>query len=104
DLSQRPDAVRRRQGLGQHEGRPRLRRPGDDRRAPGRDSTLTFRGTPPPMIGVGIALVILGLIFLFVIPWVGIPVGIVGVVLAVLWFAGFGRRAARGEQPTRPRP
>ena len=56
------------------------------------------------MIGVGIALVILGLIFLFVIPWVGIPVGIVGVVLAVLWFAGFGRRAARGEQPTRPRP
>ena len=56
------------------------------------------------MIGVGIALVILGLIFLFVIPWVGIPVGIVGVVLAILWFAGFGRRAARGEQPTPPRP
>jgi hypothetical protein len=56
------------------------------------------------MIGVGIALVILGLIFLFVIPWVGIPVGVVGVVLTALWFAGFGRRAARGEQPTQPRP
>jgi hypothetical protein len=51
------------------------------------------------MIGVGIALVIVGIIFLFVIPWVGIPVGIVGLLLAVLWLAGFGRRAARGEQP-----
>jgi hypothetical protein len=51
------------------------------------------------MIGVGIALIVLGLIFLFIIPWVGIPVGIVGVVLAVLYFAGFGRGAARGEQP-----
>jgi Flp pilus assembly protein TadB len=51
------------------------------------------------MIGVGVALIIVGLIFLFVIPWVGIPVGIVGLVLAIAWFAGFGRRAARGEQP-----
>jgi Flp pilus assembly protein TadB len=51
------------------------------------------------MIGVGIALVVVGIIFLFVIPWVGIIVGIVGVVLAIAWFAGFGRRAARGEQP-----
>ena len=51
------------------------------------------------MVGVGIALVIVGIIFLFVIPWVGIPVGIVGLVLAIAWFAGFGRRAARGEQP-----
>ena len=54
------------------------------------------------MIGIGIALVIVGIIFLFVIPWVGIPVGIVGLVLTILWIAGFGRRAARGEQPTRP--
>jgi Flp pilus assembly protein TadB len=51
------------------------------------------------MIGAGMALVVLGVIFLFIIPWVGIPVGIVGLVLAILWFAGFGRRAARGEQP-----
>lgn len=51
------------------------------------------------MIGVGIAFVIVGIVFLFIIPWVGIPVGIVGIVLAVLWLAGFGRRAARGEQP-----
>ena len=52
------------------------------------------------MIGVGLALVVLGIIFLFLIPWVGIPVGIVGLVLAALWLAGFGRRAARGERPT----
>lgn len=48
------------------------------------------------MIGVGIALVLVGIVFLFIAPWVGIPVGIVGLVLAILWFAGFGRRAARG--------
>jgi hypothetical protein len=51
------------------------------------------------VIGVGIALVVVGVIFLFVIPWVGIVVGLVGVALAIGWFAGFGRRAARGEQP-----
>jgi len=51
------------------------------------------------MIGVAIALVVLGLIFLFIVPWVGIPVGVVGIVLVVLYFAGFGRRAARGQQP-----
>lgn len=50
------------------------------------------------MIGVGIAFVLIGIIFLFIVPWVGIPVGIVGLVLAILWFAGFGRRAARGGQ------
>jgi Flp pilus assembly protein TadB len=54
------------------------------------------------MIGIGLALVVVGIIFLFVIPWVGIPVGIIGVILAVLYFAGFGRRAARGEQPQPP--
>jgi hypothetical protein len=51
------------------------------------------------MIGLGLAFIVLGLIFLFIIPWVGIPVGIIGVILAILYFAGFGRRTARGEQP-----
>lgn len=46
------------------------------------------------MIGVGVAFIIVGIVFLFVIPWVGIPVGIVGLALALLWLAGFGRRAA----------
>jgi Flp pilus assembly protein TadB len=53
------------------------------------------------MIGVGIALIVVGVIFLFIVPWVGIPVGIVGLVLMLAYFAGFGRRAARGEQPQR---
>ena len=51
------------------------------------------------MIGVGIALLVVGVILLFVVPWVGVPVGIVGAVLATLWVAGFGRRAARNEHP-----
>lgn len=45
------------------------------------------------MIGVGIAFILVGILFLFIVPWVGIPVGIVGLVLAILWVAGFGRRA-----------
>jgi len=43
------------------------------------------------VIGVGIAFIVLGLVFLFVIPWVGIVAGIVGLVLAVLWLAGLAR-------------
>ena len=46
------------------------------------------------MIGLAIALIVIGLIFGFVIPWVGIIVGIVGLVLFVALLAGFGRRAA----------
>jgi Flp pilus assembly protein TadB len=54
------------------------------------------------MIGLGLALLVVGLIFLFVIPWVGIPIGIIGLVLAALWLLGFGRRA--GERPARQQP
>jgi len=49
------------------------------------------------MIGVGIAFIVLGIIFLFVVPWVGIAAGTVGIVLAILWVAGFGRRALQGD-------
>jgi hypothetical protein len=55
------------------------------------------------MIGVGIALIVVGIIFLFIVPWVGIPVGIVGLILAVLYVAGFGRRAVQADQPQQPR-
>lgn len=55
------------------------------------------------MIGVAIAFVVVGIVFLFVIPWVGIPLGIVGLVLAVAWIAGFGRRAASGDTTARRR-
>ena len=46
------------------------------------------------MIGLAIALIVVGLIFGFVIPWVGIVIGIVGVLLFIAFVAGFGRRAA----------
>ena len=49
------------------------------------------------MIGVAIAFIVVGVVFLFLIPWVGIPVGLLGLVLAVLWVAGFGRRAVEGD-------
>jgi hypothetical protein len=46
------------------------------------------------MIGLAIALIVVGLIFGFVIPWVGIVIGLVGVLLFIAFVAGFGRRAA----------
>ena len=49
------------------------------------------------MIGLGIAFIVVGIIFLFLIPWVGIAVGVVGLLLAILWVAGFGRRAAEPD-------
>ena len=47
------------------------------------------------MIGVGLALIIAGVILLFYSPWAAAPVGIVGLALVILWFAGFGRRRSR---------
>jgi hypothetical protein len=46
------------------------------------------------MIGVGLALIVIGVVLLFIIPWVGIAAGIVGLILAILYIAGVGRRAA----------
>lgn len=45
------------------------------------------------MIPAAIALIVIGVIFLFVVPWVGIVAGIVGVLLLVGFLAGIGRRA-----------
>jgi hypothetical protein len=56
-----------------------------------------LRGDASLVIGVAIAFIVVGVVFLFLIPWVGIPVGLLGLVLAVLWVAGFGRRAVEGE-------
>jgi hypothetical protein len=47
------------------------------------------------MIGAAIALVVIGIIFGFVIPWVGIIIGLVGLALFVAFLFGFGRRTAR---------
>ena len=49
------------------------------------------------MIGVAIAFIVVGVIFMFLIEWVGIVAGIVGLVLAILWVAGFGRGAAERD-------
>jgi hypothetical protein len=46
------------------------------------------------MIGVALALIIVGVVLLFIIPWVGIAAGIVGLILAILYLVGIGRRAA----------
>jgi hypothetical protein len=46
------------------------------------------------MIGLALAIIIVGIVFGFVIPWVGIVVGLVGLALFVALLAGFGRRAA----------
>lgn len=51
------------------------------------------------MIGAALGLIVIGIVLLFIIPWVGIPVGIVGVVLALVYFIGFGRRAATRNGP-----
>ena len=49
------------------------------------------------MIGVALALIVVGIVLLFALPWVGVPLGIVGLVLLVLYIAGFGRRSAARE-------
>jgi hypothetical protein len=46
------------------------------------------------MIGVALAIIIVGIVFGLVIPWVGIVVGLVGLVLFIAFVAGFGRRTA----------
>ena len=50
------------------------------------------------MLGAGLALLVIGVIMLFFIPIVGIPVGVVGLILLVLALTGFGKRtrAERG--------
>jgi hypothetical protein len=49
------------------------------------------------MIGAALSLIALGIVLLFFVPWVGIPVGIVGLLIFVADLAGFGRRAPQGN-------
>lgn len=46
------------------------------------------------MLGAALAMVVIGIIFLFVIPWAGIVVGAVGLILLVLYLVGAARRPA----------
>jgi Flp pilus assembly protein TadB len=50
------------------------------------------------MIGAALGLVVIGLVLVFFLPWVGIPVGAVGLLLLLLYLVGFGRRAAQGRE------
>jgi len=45
------------------------------------------------MLGLALVLIVLGLVGLFLFPWGGIVVGIVGVVLLIAFLALFARRA-----------
>jgi hypothetical protein len=49
------------------------------------------------VLPAGIALLLVGVVFLFVIPWVGIPVGALGLLLLVLFVVGWGKRAAHPQ-------
>ena len=45
-------------------------------------------------LGLGVALLIIGLLGLLFFPWGGIVVALVGLVLIILFLLGIGRRAA----------
>jgi hypothetical protein len=47
------------------------------------------------MLAVALAAIVVGIVFLFVVPWVGLPVGAVGLVLLVLWLVALGRKSPR---------
>ena len=49
------------------------------------------------MIGVALALIVLGVILIFILPWVGVAAGAVGIALFVLFLAGVGKRATEGR-------
>jgi hypothetical protein len=49
------------------------------------------------VLGVALVFIVGAVILLFLFPWGGIAAGIVGVILLVLYFLGFGKRAAEGR-------
>ena len=49
------------------------------------------------MLALGVVLILLGLLCLFLFPWGGIVLGIVGVGLLVAYLVGFGRRAVESR-------
>jgi len=46
------------------------------------------------MIGVAFALIVIGLIVLLIVPWVGIVVGIAGLILLIVHFLGLRKHPA----------
>ena len=47
------------------------------------------------MIGLALAIMVIGILFGIVIPWVGIVIGLAGLVLFFALLSGFGGRAGQ---------
>ena len=44
------------------------------------------------MIGVAIGALVLGIVLLFIFPWVGVPIAVVALILLMIYAIGFMRR------------
>ena len=63
-----------------------------------------WTGNDVLMLAVALAAVVVGIVFLFIIPWVGIPVGIAGVLLLGIWLLAVARKSPReAAEEARPR-
>ena len=51
------------------------------------------------MLGVALALIVVGIVVTFFLPWVGPVVGAVGLILLILYLVGFTRRTASDREP-----
>jgi hypothetical protein len=49
------------------------------------------------MIGVALAAIVVGIILIFFLGWVGIVIGAVGLILLIMYLAGWGRRATQSQ-------
>jgi 4-hydroxybenzoate polyprenyltransferase len=55
-------------------------------------------GNPEAMIGLALALIVVGLVIGFLIPPYGFVASAAGLVLLILFLVGFGRRATRTRE------
>ena len=49
------------------------------------------------MIGLALGAIVVGIVLLFILPWAGAPIAAVGLILAIVYFTGWVRRAAQGR-------
>jgi hypothetical protein len=49
------------------------------------------------MLAVAVVLILLGILCLFLLPWGGIVLGILGLLLLIGYLVGFGRRATESQ-------
>lgn len=52
-------------------------------------------GNQRDMLAIALGAVIVGVVFLFIIPWVGVPVGVAGLLLLAIWLIAFARKSPR---------